>query len=146
MKLADAIETSKPQEPTQTPELKQPTPKPIEKPTFETPEEPMPLDQKELIKKSIKAALETKNGRNVKDIEALQERHIQRESEKITEKIEELKRKMEELKARPPYCYEELLADPAKVRKKREELDALIEQTEEAIASLEELLATFETR
>ena len=71
---------------------------------------------------------------------------IQRENEKITEKIEELKRKMEKLKARPPYCYEDLLANPAKVRKKREELDALIEQTEEAIASLEELLATFEKR
>ena len=74
MKLADAIETSKPQESIQTPELKQPTPKPIEKRTFDTPEEPTPIDQKELVKKSIQTVLETKKGRNAKDIEALQER------------------------------------------------------------------------
>lgn len=71
---------------------------------------------------------------------------IQREIEKITEKIGELKRKMEELKAQPPYCYKALLENPAKVLEKREELDALIEQTEEAIASMKEMLATFEKR
>ena len=69
---------------------------------------------------------------------------LQRECEIITGKIGELKRKMEELKARPPYCYEALLANSAKVLEKREELDALIEQTEEATASLKEMLATFE--
>ena len=69
---------------------------------------------------------------------------LQRECEKITEKIGELQRKMEELKTRPPYCYRELLENPAKVLKKRGELDALIEQTEGAIASLKEMLANYE--
>ena len=69
---------------------------------------------------------------------------IQREIEKISLKIQDLQQKMEELKTRPPYCYEELLATPAKVLKKREELDKMIEQSEEALASLKEMLARIE--
>lgn len=71
---------------------------------------------------------------------------IQREIEKISEKIHSLQQKMDELKTKPPYCYEELLANPAKILKKREELDNLIEQSETAIASLKELLAKYETQ
>ena len=71
---------------------------------------------------------------------------IQREIEKISLKIQDLQQKMEELKTRPPYCYEELLATPAKVLKKREELDKMIEQSEEALASLKEMLANIETQ
>lgn len=73
MKLANAIETSKPNEQPDVPELKTPISKPAEKPTYVAPEEQPVIDQEELIKNSIADELVSR-GTNTKDTEALKER------------------------------------------------------------------------
>jgi hypothetical protein len=68
---------------------------------------------------------------------------LKQEFEKISKKITDLEQQIADTRKRIPFSYETLLADPAAVRKKRQELDAQISLYKEHINNLKEIRATF---